>query len=121
VAARTRRLKFGPSVITLPYRSPVVLAREMAMIDVLSNGRMLPAIGIGAEDERAFRAAGVPVKERARRADEAIKIIRACWTGEPVTYDGAFWQLEHITVLPRPVQDPMPLWIGGNSDAAARR
>jgi probable F420-dependent oxidoreductase len=121
LAARTTRLKFGPSVLTLPFRTPVVLAREVAMLDVISNGRMLPAIGIGAEDERSFRAAGVPVRERARRTDEAITIMRACWTGEPVTYQGDFWQLEDITVLPRPVQDPLPLWIGGNSDAAARR
>lgn len=121
VAARTRRLKFGPSVLTLPFRSPVVLAREIAMIDVLSEGRMLPAVGIGAEDERSFRAAGVPVRERARRADEAIAIMRACWTGEAVTFAGQFWQLDSITVRPRPVQQPMPLWIGGNSAAAARR
>lgn len=121
IAARTTRLKFGPSVLTIPFRSPVVLAREIAMIDVLSNGRMLPAVGIGAEDERSFRAAGVPVRERARRADEAIAIMRACWTGQPVSYEGKFWQLDGITVRPTPVQNPMPLWIGGNSEAAARR
>lgn len=121
LAARTTRLKFGPSVLTIPFRTPVVLAREIAMLDALSNGRMLPAVGIGAEDERSFKAAGVPVKERARRADEAIAIMRACWTGEPVHYDGQFWQLDGITVLPKPKQNPMPLWIGGNSPAAARR
>jgi probable F420-dependent oxidoreductase len=121
LAARTTRLKFGPSVLTIPFRSPVVLAREIAMLDAISNGRMLPAVGIGAEDERSFKAAGVPVRERARRADEAIQIMRACWTGEPVHYDGQFWQLDGITVLPRPKQNPMPLWIGGNSEAAARR
>ena len=121
IAARTTRLKFGPSVLTLPYRSPVLLARELAMIDVMSKGRMLPAIGIGAEDEKAFKASGVSVRERARRADEAIAILRACWTGEPVNYDGQFWQLDGITVRPAPVQNPMPIWIGGNSDAAARR
>jgi len=121
IAARTERLKFGPSVLTIPFRTPVVLARELAMIDALSNGRLLPAIGIGAEDERSFRAAGVPMRERARRTDEAIAIMRACWTGEPVHFAGEFWQLDGITVLPKPVQQPMPLWIGGNSDAAARR
>lgn len=121
IAARTTRLKFGPSVLTLPFRSPVVLARELAMLDVMSNGRMLPAIGIGAEDAKSFQAAGVPVKERARRTDEAIKIMRAVWSGEPVTYQGQFWQLDGITVRPAPKQNPMPLWIGGNSDAAARR
>ena len=106
LAARTTRLKFGPSVLTIPFRTPVVLAREIAMLDALSNGRMLPAVGIGAEDERSFKAAGVPVKERARRADEAIEIMRACWTGEPVHYEGKFWQLDGITVLPKPEAEP---------------
>jgi probable F420-dependent oxidoreductase len=121
VAARTRRLKFGPSVLIAPFRSPVLMAREIAMLDALSDGRMLPAVGVGVEQEREFRAAGVPFKERARRTDEAIRIMRACWTGEEVTIAGDFWHLDRITVLPRPVQQPMPLWIGGNSEAAMRR
>lgn len=121
VAARTRRLKFGPSVLVTPFRSPVMLARELAMIDYLSNGRMLPAVGIGVEQEREFQAAGVPFKERGRRTDEAIAIMRRCWTGEEVTVAGEFWQLDRVTVLPRPVQDPFPVWIGGNSEAAMRR
>src|SRR5437879_4950662 len=121
VAARTRRLKFGPSVIVAPFRSPVLLAREMAMIDYLSGGRMLPAVGIGVEQEGEFRAAGVPFKERGRRTDEAIAIMRRCWADEPVTFAGEFWQLERISVLPRPVQQPFPLWIGGNSEPAMRR
>jgi probable F420-dependent oxidoreductase len=121
VAARTRRLKFGPSVLITPFRSPVMLARELAMIDYLSGGRMLPAVGIGVEQEREFHAAGVPFKERGRRTDEAIAIMRRCWSGEEVTVAGEFWQLDRITVLPRPVQDPFPVWIGGNSEAAMRR
>jgi probable F420-dependent oxidoreductase len=121
VAARTRRLKFGPSVLIAPFRSPVVLAREIAMLDVLSGGRMLPAVGVGAEQQQAFRAAGVPLRERARRTDETIRVMRACWADERVTFDGEFWQLEDISVLPRPIQQPMPLWIGGNSEAAMRR
>src|SRR2546429_7696573 len=121
VAARTRRLKFGPSVIVAPFRSPVLLAREMAMIDYLSGGRMLPAVGIGVEQEGEFRAAGVPFKERGRRTDEAIRIMRRCWAEDEVTHDGEFWKLERVTVLPKPVQQPMPLWIGGNSEAAMRR
>jgi len=121
VAARTRRLKFGPSVLVAPFRSPVLAAREIAMVDYLSDGRMLPAVGIGVEQEREFRAAGVPFKERGRRADEAIAIMRRCWAEEEVTFSGEFWQLERVSVLPRPVQQPLPLWIGGNSDAAMRR
>jgi len=99
----------------------VLLAREMAMIDYLSGGRMLPAVGIGVEQEGEFRAAGVPFKERGRRTDEAIAIMRRCWADEPVTFAGEFWQLERISVLPRPVQQPFPLWIGGNSEPAMRR
>jgi probable F420-dependent oxidoreductase len=121
VAARTRRLKFGPSVLIAPFRSPVVLAREIAMIDYLSGGRMLPAVGVGVEQDREFRAAGVPFRERGRRTDEAIRIMRACWSGEDISLTGEFWDLDRITVLPRPVQDPMPIWIGGNSEAAMRR
>ena len=69
VAARTKRLKFGPSVLVAPFRSPVLMARELAMIDYLSGGRMLPAVGIGVELEREFQAAGVPFRERGRRTD----------------------------------------------------
>src|ERR671924_678837 len=121
VAARTRRLKFGPSVFITPFRNPVTAAREIAMIDYLSGGRMLPAFGIGVEQEREFQAAGVPFKERGRRTDEALTIMRRCWSEDQVTFEGEFWRLDKITVLPRPVQQPLPAWIGGNSEAAMRR
>src|SRR2546430_13531445 len=100
VAARTQRLKFGPSVLVAPFRSPVLAARQLAMLDYLSGGRVLPAVGIGVEQEREFRAAGVPFKERGRRTDEAIRIMRRCWVEDEVTHDGEVWTLERITVLP---------------------
>ena len=121
IAARTTRLKFGPSVLITPFRSPVMAARELAMIDYLSHGRMLPAFGIGVEQEREFLAAGVPFKERGRRTDEAIVVMRRCWEEDEVTFAGEFWKLDRITVLPKPIQRPFPLWIGGNSEAAMRR
>ena len=123
VAARTTRLKFGPSVLVTPFRMPVLAAREIAMVDYLSNGRMLPAFGVGAEQAREFDAAGVPFRERGRRTDEAIQIMRRCWSEDEdeVTFAGEFWRLDRITVRPKPVQQPMPLWIGGNSEAAMRR
>jgi probable F420-dependent oxidoreductase len=121
VAARTRRLKFGPSVLVAPFRTPVLAARELAMIDYLSGGRVLPAFGIGVEQEREFLAAGVPFRERGRRTDEAIEVMRRCWAEDEVTFAGEFWKLDRVTVLPRPIQQPFPLWIGGNSEAAMRR
>ncbi|MBI2156921.1 MAG: TIGR03619 family F420-dependent LLM class oxidoreductase [Candidatus Rokubacteria bacterium] len=121
VAARTTRLKFGPSVLIAPFRAPVLAARELAMLDYLSQGRVLPAVGVGVEQEREFHAAGVPFKERGRRTDEAIQIMRRCWAEPEVTFAGQFWTLDRVTVLPRPLQQPLPLWIGGNSEAAMRR
>lgn len=121
VAARTRRLKFGPSVLVAPFRAPVLAARELATLDYLSGGRVLPAFGVGVEAEREFDAVGVPFRERGRRTDEAIGIMRRLWEEDDVTYAGEFWRLEKITVLPKPVQRPLPLWIGGGSEAAMRR
>ena len=97
VAARTQRLKFGPSVLVAPFRSPVMAARQLAMLDYLSDGRVLPAVGIGVEQEREFQAAGVPFHERGRRTDEAIRIMRQCWEAPDVTFAGEFWRLDRIT------------------------
>jgi probable F420-dependent oxidoreductase len=121
VAARTVKLKFGPSVIVLPYRTPVVAAKEMATIDWLSRGRLFPAVGVGVELPREFEASGVPFKERGRRTDEAIRVIRLLWTEDEVSFEGEFYKLDRIRVFPKPWQDPPPIWIGGKSDAAIRR
>lgn len=121
VAARTTRLKFGPSVIVLPYRTPVVAARELATIDWLSRGRLFPAVGVGVELPREFEASGVPFRERGRRTDEAIEIMRLLWTQDEVTYTGEFYRLDRISVFPKPWQHPPPIWIGGKSEAATRR
>jgi probable F420-dependent oxidoreductase len=121
VAARTRKLKFGPSVIVLPYRTPVVAAKEMATIDWLSRGRLFPAVGVGVELPREFEASGVPFKERGRRTDEAIHVIRLLWTQDEVSFQGEFYKLDRVSVFPKPWQTPPPIWIGGKSEAALRR
>lgn len=121
IAARTSRLKFGPGVLVLPYRTPVVAAKELATIDYLSGGRLLPAVGIGVEIPKEFEASGVPFKERGRRTDEAIQIIRRLWLEDDVTFEGEFYRLERITIFPKPLQKPPPIWIGGKSEAAMRR
>lgn len=121
VAARTERLKFGPSVLVLPFRTPVVVAKELATIDYLSGGRLLPAVGVGVELPREFEASGVPFKERGRRTDEAIEIIRRLWLEDEVTFLGEFYRLDRVRILPKPLQTPPPIWIGGKSEAAFRR
>ena len=121
IAARTSRLKFGPSVLVLPYRTPVVAAKELATLDYLSGGRLLTAVGVGLELPKEFEASGVPFKERGRRTDEAIQIIRRLWLEDEVMFRGEFYRLDRITIFPKPVQKPPPIWIGGKSEAAMRR
>ena len=121
IAARTEKLKFGPSVLVLPYRTPVVAAKEMATIDWLSRGRLFPAVGVGVELPREFDASGVPFKERGRRTDEAIRVMRLLWTQDEVSYQGEFFKLDRVTIFPKPWQNPPPIWIGGKSEAAQKR
>ena len=121
VAARTTKLKFGPSVIVLPYRTPVVAAKEMATIDWLSRGRLFPAVGVGVELPREFEASGVPFNERGKRTDEAIHVIRLLWTQDEVNFQGEFYKLDRVSVFPKPWQNPPPIWIGGKSEAAIKR
>ena len=121
IAARTTRLKFGPSVIVLPYRSPVVAAKEMATVDWLSLGRLFPAVGVGVELLREFDASGVPFSQRGRRTDEAIQVIRLLWTQDEVSFQGEFYKLDRVSIFPKPWQTPPPIWIGGKSEAAMRR
>lgn len=122
VAAYSAKMKFGTAVTQLPLRNPVVLAKEMATLDYLSGGRLLPAVGLGQEDPREYEACGVAKEDRGRRADEAMAVMRRLWSEDGVTHYGEFFSLTDVTVTPKPVQKPnMPLWVGGRSKAAARR
>ena len=122
VAAYSEKLKFGTSVLQLPLRNPVVLAKEMATLDFLSGGRFLPAVGLGQDDPREYEACGVRKEDRGQRADEALALIRRLWCEGKVTHHGRFYSTNDVTITPRPVQEPcLPIWIGGRSKAAQRR
>ena len=122
VAAYSDSLKFGTSVLQLPIRNPVILAKEMATLDFLSNGRFLPAVGLGQEDPRDYEACGISKADRGRRTDEAITVMRRLWQEDNVTHEGEFFTLHDVTINPKPVQVPcLPMWIGGRSRAAQRR
>jgi probable F420-dependent oxidoreductase len=120
-AARTRSMKFGMSVLVLPARNPVILARTLASIDFLSGGRMLPAFGLGLEDPREQEAAGIPRAERAARVEEATRLLRRLWSEDEVTHHGRFYHVSGATVRPHPRQVSLPVWFGGRSDPALRR
>ena len=120
-AGRTRKLKLGTSVLILPGRNPVLLAKELATLDVLSGGRFLPAVGLGAVDPPEQRAFGVERTERGRRHDEALELMRKCWTGEVISHVGEFYSVDDVQVLPRPHQDTLDVWLGGIAPSELRR
>jgi probable F420-dependent oxidoreductase len=121
IAARTERLKLGTNVLVLPPRNPLTLAREMASVDALSGGRLLPAGGLGVDLPRELEALGVRREERAARLEEAVAILKALWGGDPVSIEGDFWQLHDVTLGPRPHRAKLELWLGGRAPAAMRR
>lgn len=120
-AAKTERIKIGSGILLLPQRDPVVLAKELAGIDVLSKGRLLVGIGVGYVPGE-FEALGIPYEERGARTNEHIEVLRTLWTEEWPTFDGRFTKFSGIQSLPRPVQDPHPpILVGGCSKPALRR
>jgi probable F420-dependent oxidoreductase len=122
IAGRLRNMKLGTSTLVLPTRNPIVLAKELATLDFLSQGRLFPAIGLGGEESKDLQAVGVSKKERAGRTDEMIVLMRRLWTEENVTFAGKYFAVEDATIMPRPWQKKgPPIWIGGRSEAALRR
>ena len=122
MAARMRNMKLGTSALVLPTRQPVVLAKQLATLDFLSQGRLLVAVGIGGDDSRDFEATGVRKQERGKRGDEAIALMKVLWTEESVEFQGQFYSAHGLTLLPRPYQKGgPPLWVGGRSNAAFKR
>lgn len=121
VAARTGTLRLGTGVIVLPLRNPLILAKELASLDVLSGGRLLIGVGVGYV-EQEFRALGVPFDDRGDRTDEYLGAMRAIWTQERPAFDGRLFTFDGVQAHPRPAQRPHPpIVIGGWSEPALRR
>lgn len=118
-AGRTTNLKFGTSVMVLPGRNPVVLAKELATLGTMSGGRLLPAFGLGAVDPVEQQAFGVERAERAKLFDEMLEVMRLCWTGESFTHHGDRYDYTDVTVLPKPKR--MDVWLGGIAPSELRR
>jgi probable F420-dependent oxidoreductase len=120
-AGRTKKLKLGFSVLVLPGRNPALLAKELASLDHLSNGRLLPAFGLGVADGGEQQAFGVERSERAKRFDEALPLLRRLWSEESVDHDGTFFTYKGLTIRPKPVQSPLEVWLGGRAPSELRR
>lgn len=121
LAAKTSRIRLGAGIILLPQRQPIVLAKELAGIDVLSKGRLEFGIGVGYVPGE-FLALGIPFNERGARADEHIEVIRTLWTSDQPSFDGRFTSFSGIQSRPLPMQKPHPpIHVGGMAPGALRR
>ncbi len=121
VVGKTRRIRLGTSVIILPYRNPLFMAKALATIDVLSGGRLIVGAAVGWLAEE-FEALGIPFTERGARSDEALRVMRLLWTEAEPRFEGRFFRFAGIKAEPKPLQKPHPpIWIGGGSQAALRR
>jgi probable F420-dependent oxidoreductase len=118
-AAATRTIGLGTSVLVLPYRHPLHLAKELATLDQLSGGRLTIGVGSGWL-EAEFDALGVSYVHRGARTDEAIDAMRACWGEQPVTFKGPTVEFEGMKVVPTPAHT-IPIWVGGRAAPALRR
>ncbi|MEM9562028.1 MAG: TIGR03619 family F420-dependent LLM class oxidoreductase [Actinomycetota bacterium] len=119
--ARTEHLKVGMSVMVLPGRNPVVLAKSMASLDRLSGGRLLPAFGLGVADSAEHQAFGVDRKDRGGWFNEALPLMRQLWTEDRVSHEGKRFTIRDVTIRPKPIQDELEVWLGGISPLELKR
>ncbi len=120
VAGVTERAKLGTTVLVLPHRHPVLAAKALATLDHLSGGRVILGAGVGWMREE-IELLGAPFDERGAWTDEALRIMRACWTEERVSFRGRFFSFDDMGVAPKPPAGPIPVWIGGHTARALRR
>src|SRR5205823_2248400 len=120
VAGATERIRLGTTVLVLPHRHPVLTAKILATLDHLAPGRVILGAGVGWMKEE-IELFGVPYARRGTWSDEAIRVMKACWRDERVSYRGQFVRFEALGVAPKPAQGTIPVWIGGHTPRALRR
>ena len=120
LAALTQRLELVTSILILPQRQTVLVAKQATEIDVLTGGRLRLGVGLG-WNEVEYEGLGENFHNRGRREEEQIKLLRALWTGEVVTFEGKWHRVIEAGLNPLPVQRPIPIWMGGGAEAVLRR
>ncbi len=122
LAGVTRHVRLGTSVLVVPYRNPVLVAKMLATLDVMSGGRVILGVGVGWLREEFEALGSPPFEARGRVTDEYLSLMRATWTREPVDWAGEFYRMGSVSARPKPVQkDGIPIWVGGHTPAALRR
>ena len=120
IAAKTKRIRIGTGVLLMPLHDPVRVAEDAAVVDLISGGRLILGIGLGYRPEE-FGGFGRSVRERKGRMEESIEILNKSWLDEPFNFNGKYYKLENVNVTPKPVQRPIPIWIGAFTEPAIRR
>jgi probable F420-dependent oxidoreductase len=120
LAAATERIKLSSGILILPQRQTGVVAKQAAEVDILSGGRLRLGIG-GGWNHVEYQALGAEWKTRGARQAEQVEVLRRLWTEDLVTFAGRFHDLREVNILPRPIQQPIPIWFGGSSDAIIER
>lgn len=122
LAGATRRIRFATSVMIAPYRNPIITAKMLSSLDVLSGGRVIVGLGVGWMKEEFENLQTPNFAERGRVTDEYIRAFRELWTSDSPTFKGKFCNFSNLIFLPKPVQQPtIPIWIGGHSKSALKR
>ena len=121
-AGATERIRLVSSILLVPFYHPTVLAKLTTTLDRASNGRLTLGIGVGGEFPVEFEAAGLNVRQRGRRSNECLEALRRLWTEDGVDFQGRHFQLDGVSINPKPSQQPHPpIWVAGRRDAAMRR
>ena len=120
LAAATERIQFVTGIIILPQRQTTLVAKQAAAVDVLSGGRLVLGIGVGWNDIE-FEALGENFKDRGRRSEEQMEVLRALWTNQSVDFTGKWHRIDNAGLNPLPVQRPIPMWVGGDIDLVLKR
>jgi probable F420-dependent oxidoreductase len=120
IAARTQRIRIGTGVLLLPLHNPIKVAEDAAVVDTISGGRLILGLGLGYRQEE-FDGFGVSIKDRKGRMEEGIKILEESWKDQPFSIEGRYNKIKNLNVTPKPVQQPIPIWIGAYQEPAIRR
>jgi alkanesulfonate monooxygenase SsuD/methylene tetrahydromethanopterin reductase-like flavin-dependent oxidoreductase (luciferase family) len=120
IAVKTSRIRIGTAIATAPFYHPVRLAEDTAVLDIISDGRLELGLGLGYRQEE-FSGYGLALEGRGSMASEIMQIVRRLWSGDTVTFNGRFFKLDGARIMPRPIQEHVPLWVGGFNRAAFRR
>ena len=122
VSGLSERARLVTSVMILPHRNPLVTAKVLATLDVLSKGRLTVGVGVGWMREEFQALGAADFDQRGKVSDEYLEILKKCWTRDPVAHHGEFYDFEALHCMPHPIQKPHPpIWIGGHSDRSLRR